>query len=128
MGDLKMSKRLSDILATARAVVSQLDLDKALAIVLKKSMEATRTKAGSVALYDAQTNSLRIHAHRGFSRSFITNREWKVRRGGLSDRVLRTKGVTVISNTTNRAFFSNPVAVKEGIKTLVCVPLVHQKR
>jgi len=128
MGDLKMSKRLSDILATARAVVSQLDLDKALAVVLKKSMEVTRTKAGSVALYDAQTNSLRIHAHRGFSRNFIVNREWKVRRGGLSDRILRAKGVTVISDTTNKTFFSNPVAVKEGIKSLVCVPLVHGKR
>ena len=128
MGDLKMNKRLNDILTTARTVVSQLDLDKALAVVLRKSMEVTRTKAGSVALYDAQTNSLRIHAHRGFSRRFIANREWKVRRGGVSDRVLRTKRVTVISDTAHRAFFSNPIAVNEGIRSLVCVPLVHQKR
>jgi len=127
MGILKMSTRLSDILGTARTVVSQLDLDKALAMVLKKSMEVTKTKAGSIALYDPETNTLQIHAHRGFSRHFISNREWQVRRGGLSDRILRTKGVTVIANTTNKSFFSNPLAVEEGIKSLVCVPLIHQR-
>jgi len=127
MGILKMSTRLSDILGTARTVVSQLDLDKALAMVLKKSMEVTKTKAGSIALYDPETNTLQIHAHRGFSRHFITNREWQVRRGGLSDRILRTKGITVISNTTNKSFFSNPLAVEEGIKSLICVPLIHQR-
>jgi len=127
MGILKMSTRLSDILGTARTVVSQLDLDKALAMVLKKSMEVTKTKAGSIALYDPETNTLRIHAHRGFSRHFIGNREWPLRRGGLTDRIIRHKGITVISNTTNKSFFSNPLVVEEGIKSLVCVPLIHQR-
>lgn len=127
MGILKMSTRLSDILGTARTVVSQLDLDKALAMVLKKSMEVTRTKAGSIALYDSETNTLQIHAHRGFSRHFIGNREWPLRRGGLTDRIIKHKGITVISNTTNKSFFSNPIAKEEGIKSLVCVPLIHQR-
>jgi diguanylate cyclase (GGDEF)-like protein len=127
MGSLKINDRLSDILSTARAVVSQLDLDKALAIVLKKSMEVTRTSAGSIALFDPATNTLRIRAHKGFSRNFIANREWKVRRGGLSDRILKSTGVTVISHRTNKAFFSNPLIVGEGIKSLVCVPLIHQR-
>jgi len=82
MGILKMNTRLSDILGTARNVVSQLDLDKALALVLKKSMEVTRTSAGSIALYNPDTNTLRIHAHRGFSKYFLANREWPLRRGG----------------------------------------------
>jgi diguanylate cyclase (GGDEF)-like protein len=127
MGALKLNSRLSDILGTARTVISQLDLDKALATVLKKSMEVTKTGAGSIALYNPETNTLRIHAHRGFSKHFLANREWKVRRGSLSDRILRAKGVTVISNTTDKSFFSNPLAVEEGIKSLVCVPLIHQR-
>jgi len=127
MAALKLNDRLSDILGTARTVVSQLELDKTLAVVLKKSMEVTRTKAGSIALYDPATNTLRVHAHKGFSKHFIANREWKVRRGGLSDRILRARGIAVISDTTNKAFFSNPIAVEEGIKSLVCVPLIHQR-
>ncbi len=127
MGALKLNSRLNDILRTARTVVSQLDLDKALATVLKKSMEVTKTGAGSIALYNPETNTLRIHAHKGFSKHFLANREWKVRSGSLSDRILRAKGVTVISNTTDKLFFSNPLTVEEGIKSLVCVPLIHQR-
>ena len=127
MGSSSQNSRLAGIIKTARVVIAQLDLDKALAIALRKSLEITRTKAGSIALYDREHNTLRIHAHKGFSKLFIANREWKVRRGGLSDRILRSSSITVISNTTNKAFFSNPLAVEEGIKSLVCVPLVHEK-
>ena len=124
MAALKEQQRLIDIMETSRTVVSHLDLDKVLSIILKKAMEITTTHAGSVALYTPKTATMRIHAHRGFSRSFIANREWKVRRGGLTDRILRSAAPTVINNTTNKAFFTNPVAVHEGIKSLVCVPLV----
>lgn len=125
MAILKQNNRLYDILSTARSVVSQLDLEKALAIALKKAMEITNTRAGSIALYDAKSASLRIHAHKGFSRHFIANREWKVRRGGLTEQVLKAPGVSVINNTTNKSFFTNPLAVDEGIKSLACVPLIH---
>ncbi len=126
MALLKPDSRLVDILLTARSVVSQLDLDKALSLALRKAMEITRTKAGSIALFDARTRMLRIHAHRGFSKDFIANHAWKVRPGGLSDRILKSKSITVISDTTNKKFFTNPVAVEEGIKSLVCAPLIHQ--
>ncbi len=127
MGVRTHQSHLNDILSTARVVVSQLDLEKVLAVILRKALDVSGMKAGSIALYQPETNSLRIHAHRGFSRSFIADREWVVRPGGLTDRVLRAKGITVINNTTNKSFFSNPRAVDEGIKSLVCVPLVHQK-
>jgi diguanylate cyclase (GGDEF)-like protein len=125
MTGTKERKRLLEIMEIARTVVSQLDLDKVLSLILKKAMEITRTEAGSIALFSPKTGTMRIHAHKGFSKSFIANREWKVRRGGLTDRILRSPGVTVISNTTNKAFFSNPLAVHEGIKSLICAPLFH---
>jgi diguanylate cyclase (GGDEF)-like protein len=119
----KLNDRMLDIIMTARSIVSQLELDKALAMVLKKAMEITETRAGSIALYTAKTSTMRIHAHKGFSRDFISNREWKVRRGGLTARILKSRTITVINNTTNKSFFTNPIAVHEGIKSLVCVPL-----
>ncbi len=113
-----------DTIETARVVVSQLDLDKALSIVLKKAMEMTNTMAGSIALYTAKTATMRIQAHRGFSKYFISDRTWKVRRGGLTAGILKSKSITVINDTTNGSFFTNPVAVREGIKSLICVPLI----
>ena len=125
MAVLKLNARALDIIRTARAVVSELDLDKALAIALRKAMELTNTRAGSIALYSAKTGTMRIHAHRGFSRDFISNCEWKVRKGGLTDTILRSRTITVINNTTSKKFFTNPLAVHEGIKSLICVPLVY---
>lgn len=124
---VKEHKRLLDIMKTARTVVSQLDLDKALSTILKIAMKITKTRAGSIALYTPETATMRIHAHRGFTRSFIANSEWKVRRGGLTDRIIRSRAATVINDTTNKAFFTNSVAVQEGIKALICVPLIYSK-
>ncbi len=125
MAELKLNASALDIIMTARTVVSQLDLDKALAIVLKKAMEMTKTRAGSIALYTPKTASMRIHAHKGFSRDFISTRDWKVRRNGLTDKILKSRSVTVVNNTTNKAFFKHHAAVHEGIKSLVCVPLIY---
>jgi len=125
MALLKKNIRLLDIMETARTVVSHLDLDKVLSIILKKAMEITKTRAGSIALYTPETATMRIHAHRGFTRRVIANREWKVKRGGLTDRIIKSRGATVINDTKHKAFFNNAVAVQEGIKSLICVPLIY---
>ncbi len=120
----KDKKRLLDIMEAARTVVSQTDLDKILALILKKAMEITKTRAGSVALYTAKTGTMRIHAQRGLSKGFIANYEWKIRRGGLTDRILKSRSTAVVTNTTSRSFFTSNATVKqEGIKSLVCAPL-----
>jgi len=106
-------------------VVSHLDIEKVLSIILKKAMAITKTHAGSIALYTPDTATMRIHAHRGFTRSFIANREWKVRQGGFTDRIIKTRAATVINDTTNKGFFADPIAIKEGIKSLICVPLIY---
>jgi len=109
MAVLKMNNSVLDLITTARSVVSQLELDKALAMVLRKAMEITGTRAGSIALYNPKTGTMRMHAHKGLSKSFIANREWKVRRGGLTDRILRSRSITVINGRTNTSFFSHPI-------------------
>jgi diguanylate cyclase (GGDEF)-like protein len=110
---------------TAKAVVSHLDIDNVLSIILNKAMEITKTSAGSIALYTPDTATMRIHAHRGFTRSLIDNREWQVRKGGFTDRILTSQTATVINDITNKGFFTDPIAIKEGIKSLVCVPLIY---
>lgn len=127
MAVLRQDTRLADIIRTARSVVSQLDLDRALSITLKKAMDLTQTTAGSIALYYAASRSLRIHAHRGFPRTFIDDHEWAVRPGSLAERALRSRTVMVVSTATDRRFFSGPAGVDDGLKSLVCIPLIHHR-
>jgi diguanylate cyclase (GGDEF)-like protein len=122
---LKKDIRLFDIMETAKAVVSHLDIDNVLSIILNKAMEITKTSAGSIALYTPDTATMRIHAHRGFTGSLIDNREWKVRQGGFTDRILTSRTATVINDISNKGFFTDPIAIKEGTKSLVCVPLIY---
>jgi diguanylate cyclase (GGDEF)-like protein len=119
--------RLGNILGTVRAVMSHLDLDRTLSVILRKAMEVSGTTAGSIALYNTTTNTLRIHAHKGLPPTFIVNREWSVPPGCVMDRVLRNGSLTVITDTPNRAFFADPDNLESRVKALVCVPLVHQK-
>jgi len=127
VGVLMSHSSLQDILGTARAVVSHLDLDRSLSVILRKAMEVSGTTAGSIALYHASTNTLRIYAHKGLPPSFISSREWFVRPDGLMDRLLRSRSLTVITDTPHRAFFTDPDNLEPHVKALVCVPLVHQK-
>ncbi len=126
MAVLQLTDKVLDLIATARSVVSQLDLDKSLSITLKKAMELTRTRAGSIALYTPETGTMRIHVHKGFSREFPANRQWKVRRGGLTDHILKSRTVTVITDLMSiKSFFNTPLVEQEGIRSLVGVPLLH---
>lgn len=120
-------RELIDLLEVAKLVVSTLDIDQVLDAILKSAMKLTGTSAGSVALYNKDTKEMELRAHRGFSRDFVGDARWKLRKGGLTDKILRSNKPTVITNTTNKKFFTNAVAIKEGIKSMVCVPLVLDK-
>jgi len=120
----KEVQELIDLLDVAKLVVSTLEMHHVLDAILKSAMKLTATNAGSIALFHKESNELEIMAHRGFSEDFAGNTRWKVRPGGLTDKILKSKKPTVISNTTNKRFFTNPLALKEGIKSMVCVPLV----
>ena len=116
-------RELIDLLEVARLVVSTLEMDQVLEAILKSAMKLTGTDAGSIALYNKVTNELELHAHRGFSQDFIGNTRWLVRPGGLTDKILKSRKPMVINDTTSKKFFTNPLALKEGIKSMVCVPL-----
>lgn len=119
-------KELLDLLRVAKLVVSTLDLDQVLEAILKSAMRLTGTSAGSIALYHKETHELEMHAHRGFSKDFIGNARWKVRPGGLTDKILQSDKPTVITDTAKKEFFTNPIAISEGIKSMICVPLVFK--
>ena len=125
--DNKEVQELIDLLEVAKLVVSTLEMDQVLDAILVSAMKLTATSAGSIALYHADTAELEIRAHRGFSQDFSGSTSWKVRPGGLTDKILRSRKPTVINDTTNKKFFTNPLAIKEGIKSMVCVPLVFNE-
>ncbi len=117
---------LRDLIEVARTVVSTLDLDTLLQSIMVSAMHYSDTPAGSVALYDSKKQELSLHAHRGLSAEFVTVERWGVSSGGLTEQILNSGEIFIVSDTENSPFFHNPVAVKEGIRSLICIPLVFQ--
>ncbi|HEY5513214.1 MAG TPA: diguanylate cyclase [Geomonas sp.] len=121
-------RALKDLIEVAKAVVSTLDLDTVLQAILTSAMGFAETPAGSVALYYDTKRELSLHAHSGLTANFVKNERWEVTPGGLTDQVLSAGEIFFIEDTENTSFFNNPIALNEGIRSLVCVPLVFQRR
>ena len=121
-------KGLKDLIEVAKAVVSTLDLDTVLQAILNSAMGLAETPAGSIALYYDTKRELTLHAHAGLTAAFVKTERWTVNPGGLTDQVLKAGEIFFIEDTEQTTFFNNPIALQEGIRSLVCVPLVLQNR
>ncbi len=122
----KQIDALRGLIEVAKTVVSTLDLDTLLQAIMVSAMHYAETPAGSVALYESKKTELTLHAHRGLSAEFIKVERWCVNPGGLTEQILNSGEIFIVADTEKSPFFHNPVAIKEGIRSLICVPLVYQ--
>jgi len=118
---------LKDVLDVARAVVSTLDLDAVLQNILSHAMDFVGVPAGSIALYDKKSNRLTLHAHKGLSKNFVGRDRWTITKGGLSYKMLHEGRLFIVDDTQNAEYFNNPLAIAEGIRSIICVPLAVGK-
>lgn len=121
-------KGLRNILSVAQVVVSSLDLDEVLQNILCSAMAIMDMPAGSIALYEESKGLLSLHAHAGLSEALVAQNRWHVKEGGLSDHILREGELFVVEDTASAPFFNNPLAVEEGIRSLIAVPLKFQRK
>ncbi len=118
---------LKNVLEVAQSVVSSLDLDEVLQDILNHAMDFVGVPAGTIALYDKKTNRLTLHAHKGLSEAFVSHDRWSVKKGGLSHKMLQQGGLFIIDDTRDADFFNNPLAISEGIRSIICIPLILGK-
>ena len=119
---------LREVLSVAQVVVSSLDLDEVLHNILCSSLGIMDMPAGSIALYDESLNRLQLHAHIGLSEKLTARSSWSVTTGGLTHRILSEGQLFVVEDTQGEAFFQNPLALEEGIRSLIAVPLKIQEK
>lgn len=119
---------LKDILNVAQVVVSSLDLNEVLQNILHSAMAIMDMPAGSIALYDAETSQLELRAHAGLSEKFVALDRWRVKAGGLTHEILDRGELFVINDTERTDFFNNPLAIAEGLRSLIAIPLKIQMR
>ena len=121
-------REMREILSVAQVVVSSLDLDEVLNVILSGAMAIMEAPAGSIALYDESISSVQLRVHAGLSDEFTTKNRWLVKEGGLTHHILEQGELFVVEDTEKADFFKNPIAVGEGIRSLIAVPLKIQEQ
>ena len=121
-------QEMREILSVAQVVVSSLDLDEVLNVILSGAMAIMDTPAGSIALYDEANSSVHLRVHSGLSDDFATKNRWLVKKGGLTHHILDQGELFVVEDTQKVDFFKNPLAIGEGIRSLIAVPLKIQEK
>ncbi len=116
----------ASILEEIKNLVSTLDIDTLLQKILSLSLAVTKSPSGSIALYNDKTETFRMRAAKGFSEKFLEIGEWKLRSGGMHEKILSGNEPYIVANTATEKSFSNPLAVKEGIKSIIVIPLTFE--
>lgn len=104
-------------------LLSAKNIDIVFQRIVQCAIKLSKCKAGSLALYDEQSNEFRMVVAIGFSESFSKVQQWKLRKNGLTSHVLSNKQPTIIPDITKDSYCGNSVLLNEGIKSLMAVPL-----
>jgi len=123
----EIQKSLSEQKALYRIgimISSAIDMNDVFQTIVRSGLEVTNTPAGSLALYDEENNELELAAVHGFSPAFsVKASRWKVRPGGLTERILSRKQPIVVPDITKESSLDTRIILAEGIRSLVATPL-----
>lgn len=82
--------------------------------------------AGSLTICDENGEDMELVAAKGFSASFLQNSRWKIRKGGLTDRLLNQNTPYFIQDIRELPDPS-PALLKEGVCSVLAAPLIIQR-
>jgi GAF domain-containing protein len=111
---------------TALTISSSLELDAVLQSVVIGITEAMQVKACTLRLLDPQSGNLRLRAVHGLSSSYLAKGPVDVEHSPLDSQALQGKTVIIPDVSVDKRFQYKDEARREGIASVLCVPLeVH---
>lgn len=117
---LNMTQSLYDI---AKAVTSTLNFTEVLNTIAQLATKAMNAKACSIRLLDEERRQLRIGAAFGLSQEYLAKGPVDLDKSLVDRGALRGKPVAVLEVTKDPGFQYPEEARKEGIRSVLCVPL-----
>ena len=111
---------------TALTISSSLELDQVLQSVVKSITEAMEVKACAVRLLDPRTGQLQYSAGYGLSVNYLAKGPVDVEHSPIDSEALRGAPVIIPDVSEDSRFQYKEAAKREGIVSVLCVPLeVH---
>lgn len=119
------TKTLYDI---AQAVTSSLNFTEVLNTIVQQATKAMQAKACSIRLLDQEKRQLKIGAAYGLSQEYLGKGVVDLDKSLIDRGALRGKPVSVLDVTKDPGFQYPEEAKKEGIRSVLCVPLIVREQ
>jgi len=107
----------------AQAVTSTLNFTQVLNNIVRMATKAMNAKACSIRLLDQEHRHLRVEAAYGLSEEYLAKGPVDLQKSLVDRGALRGKPVAVLDVTKDPGFQYPEEARKEGIRSVLCVPL-----
>ncbi|MBI1822223.1 MAG: diguanylate cyclase [Nitrospirae bacterium] len=125
--EIKESLEEHQILAEVALKLSEAETsDNIFETIVNGGMNLAGVPAASLSIYNDSKDELFLVYAKGFSTEFYQHAIDLVRTGGLTEHVLSKKEPFVVSNVEENPSFNNSLLIKEGVKSLIGVPLAAQ--
>ena len=109
--------------SAALAFSSSLELQEVLQTVVTNIAETMHVKACALRLLDARTGRLQLSAYHGLSSGYLAKGPVEVEHSPIDSEALQGKTVMIYDVSTDSRFQYVEAAKREGIASVLCVPL-----
>jgi signal transduction protein with GAF and PtsI domain len=112
----------------AKVINASLDPSKVLEKIVQSVVNAMGVKAGSIRLLDSRERLLVLGAESGLSRGYVRKGPILIEESGLDRKVLKGKTIWIENVQTDKDFQYGAKAKAEGIKSVLVVPLMLERK
>jgi len=121
--NISYSKQLEAISKVSTMITSNLYLEEILKLIITVTAEIMNSKICSLMLIDEKTRELVLKATQSMSDAYNKKPSLKIGEGIAGKVALENKPITVYDITKEPEYRSKNIAIKEGLKSLLSVPL-----
>jgi signal transduction protein with GAF and PtsI domain len=126
-----MAKRktyLSALCSVCQNIISEVEYSKVLSSLVENAAACLNAKASSVRLLDRTGQTLEIAAVHGLSKTYLKKGPVDIAKSPIDKQALQGKPVQIRDVTKDKRFQYPQEAKKEGVKSVICVPLKCRER
>ena len=123
-----VKKSLELMYEVSRAIASSGSLDEILSFIVLLTAQVMNSKICSLMLYDEKTHELSIQATQSLSQDYRTKPPVKIGEGVSGKAFQFKKPMAVLDVTADKNFKYPEIAKKEGLKSLVSIPMIVQEK
>lgn len=124
----KKKTYLTALCAICHNIISEVEYGKVLSSLVENATLCLNAKAATVRLLDRSGESLEIAAVHGLSRTYLKKGPVEIDKSPIDKLALKGKPVQIKDVTRDKRFQYPKEAEKEGVKSVICVPLLCRER